>query len=59
LGKAAIRLGRNFFLTEKEPKFVNRIKEEINKESSLFNRENIKTTFVDLENFILKKKGNR
>jgi DNA modification methylase len=53
LGKAALRLGRNFFLTEKEGKFINRIREEMEKEVNLFNSHVNKPSFIDLNNFIL------
>lgn len=59
LGKAAIRLGRNFFLTEKEGKYVSRIKEEMGKESNLFNNNIVKPSFIDLNNFILNSKGTK
>jgi len=38
LGRAALNLNRNFFLTEKEAKYINRIKEELNKVDNLFNQ---------------------
>lgn len=56
LGKAAVRLRRNFFLTEKEAKFVSRIKEELGKESNLLNNNMAESSFIDLKNFILKAK---
>jgi DNA modification methylase len=44
LGKAAINLNRNFFLTEMEVKYINRIKEELNK--------NGQQNFLDIKKFI-------
>jgi len=52
LGKAAINLGRNFFLAEKESKYIDRIKEELNKNTNLFNSKNSKPNFVDIKTFI-------
>jgi DNA modification methylase len=51
LGRAAINLGRNFFLTEKEIKFINRIKEELYKVNNLFNSKNNQPNFVDIKTF--------
>lgn len=48
LGKAAINLNRNFFLTEKEVKYINRMKEESNKN----NIKNGQPNFVDIKTFI-------
>jgi DNA modification methylase len=56
LGKAALNLNRNFLLVEKEAKYINRIKEELNKCSNLFNQpEQLK--FVNLDQFISLSKG--
>jgi len=52
LGKAALSLNRNFFLTEKEIKYINRIKEELNKCNDLFNNCK-KPKFLNLDQFIL------
>lgn len=52
LGRAALNLNRHFFLTEKEPKYINRIKEELNKSNNLFSSKDSQPNFVDLENFI-------
>lgn len=52
LGRAATELNRNFFLAEKEIKYINRIKEEINKVGNLFNSKDRQPNFVDLNNFI-------
>jgi len=51
LGIAAMSLNRNFFLTEKEAKFINRIKEEFNKCCNLFNLFG-QPRFVNLDQFI-------
>lgn len=52
LGKAALNLNRYFFLTEKEEKFVNRIKEEIDKGVNLFSNIN-QPRYLGLREFIL------
>ncbi len=52
VGKAALSLNRNFFLTEKEAKYINRIKEELNKCGNLFNQYG-QPRFVNLDQFIL------
>jgi len=52
LGKAAINLNRNFFLTEIEIKYINRIKEELNKTNNLFNFKKGQPNFVDIKTFI-------
>lgn len=52
LGRAAINLDRNFFLAEKEEKYINRIKEELYKGNNLFNSEDNQTNFVDVKIFI-------
>jgi DNA modification methylase len=51
LGRAALSLNRNFFLTEKEAKYIDRIKEELNKCSNLFNQLG-QPKFLNLEQFI-------
>lgn len=51
LGRAALNLNRNFFLTEKEAKYINRIKEELNKVGNLFNQVG-QPKFVSLQEFI-------
>lgn len=56
LGRAAINLNRNFFLAEKESKYINRIIEEFNSSISLFNSENRQINFVDLKTFSLRTK---
>lgn len=57
LGRAALNLNRNFFLTEKEGKYINRIKEELNKCVNLFNRVG-QPKFVNLQEFISLSKKN-
>ncbi len=52
LGRAAMNLGRGFFLTEKEPKYIDRIKEELKKDSNLFNSNDSHSNFVDLKTFV-------
>lgn len=52
LGRAAVNLDRNFFLTEKEAKYINRIKEELYKGNNLFNSKNNQPNFVDIKTFI-------
>ncbi|MBU1159902.1 HEAT repeat domain-containing protein [Patescibacteria group bacterium] len=57
LGRAALNLNRHFFLTEKESKYIDRIKEELNKSNNLFSLKDSQPSFVDLENFIKSFKG--
>lgn len=57
LGMAAVNLNRHFFLTEKELKYVNRMKEDLNKNSNLFDSKNNQPNFVDIKNFISLTKG--
>lgn len=52
LGQAAIALNRNFFLTEVEPKYVVRMKEKLNLEANLFDRDQQKIQIIDLKSFI-------
>jgi len=52
LGRAAINLNRNFFLTEIEVKYINRIKEELNKTNNSFNLKNGQPNFVNIKTFI-------
>jgi len=52
LGLAAVNLKRNFFLTEKEPKYVNRMKEDLIRNHNLFNSKKNQSNFIDIENFI-------
>ena len=51
LGKAALNLNRNFFLVEKEGKYINRIKEELNKCSNLLSQAG-QPKFFSLQEFI-------
>jgi len=51
LGRAALFLNRNFFLTEKEAKYINRIEEELNKRGNLFNQLR-QPRLVNLDQFI-------
>ena len=57
LGRAALNLNRHCFLTEKESKYINRIKEELDKSSNLFEAKDNKPKFIDLEKFIKIPKG--
>ena len=57
LGIAALKLNRNFFLTEKEVKFINRIKEELYKYGNLF-KQNVHPRFLTLKEFTNLSKGN-
>lgn len=57
LGRAAANLDRHFFLTEKEPKYVSRMKEDLIKKNNLFNAKNSQPNFVDIKNFITLIKG--
>lgn len=52
LGKAAVNLDRNFFLVEKEAKYISRIKEELYKGNNLFNSKNNQPNFVGIKTFI-------
>lgn len=52
LGRAAFNLNRNFFLIEKEDRYINRIKEELYKSTNLFSSKNNQPNFVDLKKFI-------
>lgn len=57
LGLAAANLNRYFFLTEKESKYINRMKEDLNKGTNLFNSKKSRPNFVDIKNFIPLTKG--
>jgi len=59
LGRAAANLDRNFFLTEKEAKYINRIKEELYKDDNLFSSKNNQPRFLDIKTFnsIIKRKN--
>lgn len=56
-GRAAVNLDRNFFLTEKEAKYINRIKEELYKNNNLFNSKKGQPNFLDIKTFISLSKG--
>jgi DNA modification methylase len=51
LGKASAKLSRNFFLVEKEKKYVDRIKEEFNKLNNLFTPRENQPSYKNLEEF--------
>ncbi len=57
LGKAATNLNRHFFLTEKEPKYVNHMREGSNKKDNLLDIKDSQPNFVDIKNFIKLIKG--
>ncbi|GIV45310.1 MAG: hypothetical protein KatS3mg036_0128 [Ignavibacterium sp.] len=57
LAISALNLNRNFFLTEKESKYINRIKEQLNKVDHLFNQVG-QPRFVSLQEFIILTKRN-
>jgi len=57
LGMAAVSLNRYFFLTEKEPKYISRMKEDLIKKNDLFNSKDRQSNFVDINNFIALTKG--
>ncbi|OGF32262.1 restriction endonuclease subunit M [Candidatus Falkowbacteria bacterium RIFOXYC2_FULL_36_12] len=52
LGKSALKLKRNFFLTEKEDKYIDRMKQDLLKNSDLFDLQKQQVNFVDLNTFI-------
>ncbi|KJR42889.1 DNA (cytosine-5-)-methyltransferase [Candidatus Magnetoovum chiemensis] len=58
LAKAALNLNRYFLLTEKELKYINRMKEELSKVSNLFNIGDGQPRFIDVEEFALLSKNN-
>ncbi len=53
LGLAAANLNRNFFLTEKEPKYVDRMREDLIRNNNLFDLKNSQPNFINIKNFIL------
>ena len=57
LGLAAVNLNRHFFLTEKESKYINRMKEYLNKDNRLLGLKNNQPNFVDIKNFISRING--
>ena len=58
LGLSAVNLDRHFFLTEKESKYVNRMKEDLIRGGSLFSSKNNQPNFVDIKGFVSLKKEN-
>lgn len=52
LGRAAANLNRNYFLTEKEAKYVARMKEDLIKKEDLFSSKSKQPNFIDIKNFI-------
>ncbi|MBI2105615.1 HEAT repeat domain-containing protein [Candidatus Woesearchaeota archaeon] len=50
LGKAAINLDRHFFLTEKEKKYIERIKENVS-QSKIFSQNKFLPKFLNVNNF--------
>jgi len=58
LGRAAANLNRYYFLTEKEAKYVARMKEDLIKKEGLFSSKNKQPNFTDIKNFINIIKGN-
>ncbi len=52
LGRAASHLGRNFFLTEKESKYVNRMKEDLLKNNNLFSEKGSEPKFMGIKDFM-------
>lgn len=59
LGKAAINLKRCFFLTEKEAKYVSRIKGELAEGKNLFDPKNTQPNFVNSEQFMQISRGKK
>ena len=53
LGMAAANADRNFFLAEKEPKYIDRMKEDLIKTKNLFSLKNNQPNFYDINTFIL------
>lgn len=52
LGLAAANLNRYFFLTEKESKYIDRMKEDLIKMSGLFDKKNNKPNFINIKDLI-------
>ncbi len=52
LGRAAVNLDRFFFLAEKEPKYIDRMKEDLIKTKNLFSSKNNQPKFLDIKTFI-------
>ncbi len=53
LGVAAAKLGRHFFLAEKEPKYISRMKEELIRGGDIFDLERSQPNFIDIKSFAL------
>ncbi|OGZ74125.1 MAG: restriction endonuclease subunit M [Candidatus Staskawiczbacteria bacterium RIFCSPLOWO2_01_FULL_37_25b] len=51
IGMAATNLGRNFFLAEKEPKYIDRMKEDLIETKNLFSSKNNQPNFLDVKTF--------
>jgi len=58
LGRAAANLDRHFFLTEKEPKYVDIMREDLIKNKKFLNSENGKPNFLDIKTFASLSKQN-
>ncbi len=58
LGKSAKRLNRDFFLTEKEDKYIKKMKEDFMSDQNLFGTTNKQPKFVDINDFISLSKKN-
>ena len=59
LGRACLDLNRCFFLTEKEPKYIDRIKQELSKSNNMFSLQATNISFVEIEEFINSFEGNK
>lgn len=57
VGKAAANLNRYFFLAEKEAKYIDRMREELNKSSFLLDPKTSLPSFVDIKKFISLSRG--
>ena len=51
-GKSALKLGRNFFLTEAKKEYIDRMKKSLYFEKGLFDEEREQTRFLSLEEFV-------
>ncbi len=51
LGRSAVDLDRYFFLTEKDAKYINRIKENLKQNASLFSQNKLCTKFINIQDF--------
>ena len=52
LGRAAMKMNRNYFLTEKEAKYIERMKDEFVRENNLFNMKHQPPTFYEIGDFL-------